>query len=150
MTSKGMNWDPNSDRMPELNQLSDVWWLLWNKICEDEGVSPRNLRHVIRHSIVNDVTQKVLARVLRKHWPNEDAPSAGRAPGWPGKVITKDMEGFAALLGTNNVWGVPFLLIQHNGDLGKKQIKSITAWDEYPQDAFYQFNLAIELEDVDD
>ena len=136
-------------RKPELSQLSDVWWLLWAEICARGGNDVKNLKHVVQKSVVNDMTQTVLARVLQMHWPEDQEIAEGRAPNWPGKLITSDMAGFDALLGTANIWTVPYMLLQRHAVLGKKEIKSIRAYNAAPRAVFYEVNLIMEIGDVD-
>lgn len=60
------------------------------------------------------------------------------------------MEGFEAILGTNNIWGVPYMLIQRSGAeaLGRKRVKGLVIWNEHPDRPFYQPNVIIELENT--
>lgn len=102
-TSKDSAWNAAVDKPPGLCQWSDVLWLGWVHYTTPEQLS--KLRHIAQRNVVSTSTQQVLARVLRKHWPDHETCKTGKAPAWPGKVITPDMEGFAALLGTNSLWG---------------------------------------------
>lgn len=145
-TSKKREWDPVTDHAPRLQQLSDVWFLTWQRITDQTQC--KGLRYVVQHNVVNEVTNSVLASVLQNNWPEEIKD--GRAPGGAGKTIKRGDDGFAALLGTNNLWGVPWMLIQRQNELGKKRVKQITAWTEHPDVSFYQPNMIVELEDVPD
>ncbi|KXS98839.1 hypothetical protein AC578_10860 [Pseudocercospora eumusae] len=134
------NWNEATDRAPRLQHLSDVWWLMWQKLTT-EGAQRKGLRYVVQHSVVNPTTVAVLTSVMQKHAKLTN----GKAPPGNGLVITRDMDGFAALLGTPSVSGVPFMLIQRHGELGKRSIKQITVWDEDPNRP-YQPHVLIELE----
>ncbi|KXT17511.1 hypothetical protein AC579_3205 [Pseudocercospora musae] len=134
------NWNQATDRTPRLQYLSDIWWLIWQKLTT-EGAQRKGLRYVVQHSVVNPDTVAVLTSVMQKH----TKLSNGKAPPGNGVVIKRDMDGFAALLGTPSVSGVPFMLIQRQGELGKRRIKQITGWSEDPNGP-YQPHLLIELE----
>lgn len=127
-----------------------MWWLIWKKYTTPTQRS--RLRYIAKHNIVNEPTQQVLARALRQHWPEEDYPSLGRAPEWPGKVFTPDMDGFAPLLGIDSIWGVPWFLIQHHGDgeLGRLEVKKITVWTEVVSERLHQTNAIVEVGAVED
>lgn len=134
---------------PELSRLSDIWWLLWTKICSLSETDPRDLRYIIQKSVINESTQTVLARVLQHWWPAEPEISQGRAPRWPGKLITRDMAGFDALLGTENIWGVPYLLVQRCAVLGRREIKCIRVYNPDPRTSYYEVNMIVEIGDVE-
>lgn len=139
--SKGIaGWNPATDRPPRLGHLSDVWWLMWQKLTT-EGAQRKGLRYVVQHGVVNEITQAVLTSVMQKHTKLIN----GKAPPGKGVVIKRDMDGFAALLGTPSVSAVPFMLVQRQGELGKRRIKQITVWDEDPNGP-YQPHMLIELE----
>lgn len=61
------------------------------------------------------------------------------------------MEGFYPILGINNIWGVPYLLVQHHGDdeLGRKEVKKITVFTELVTPLLYQPNAIVELGPVE-
>ncbi|KAF2207055.1 hypothetical protein CERZMDRAFT_102752 [Cercospora zeae-maydis SCOH1-5] len=142
-------WNPQTDLLPVTHQLSDVWWLFWARICAQENASPSRLRYIVSHNTVNYPTQQIFARVLQIHWKGEAEVDRGQARGWPGKLITNDMEGFVALIGTPSIWASAYMLIQRSGVMGKKQIKSIRVWNSYPDKAiFYQPSITIELESI--
>ncbi|KAF7188828.1 hypothetical protein HII31_09751 [Pseudocercospora fuligena] len=145
-TSKGKEWNKATDRGPDLGQLSDVWALTWLKLTGDDSALRKGLRYVVQHNVVNPDSNAILAKVLI----DQKSIATGLAPGGAGVVVKREDEGFAALLGMNNVWGVPFMLIQRSGDLGRKRIKQITTWNEHTEATYYQPNLIIELEDIPD
>lgn len=134
---------------PELSRLSDIWWLLWTKICSLSETDPRDLRYIIQKSVINESTQTVLARVLQLWWPAEPEISQGRAPRWPGKLIMRDMAGFDALLGTENLWGVPYLLVQRCAVLGRREVKGIRVYNPDPRTTYYEVNMIVEIGDVE-
>lgn len=92
-----------------------------------------------------------MARALRQRWPDEELPSIGQAPLWPGKVFTPDMEEFAPLLGIPSIWGIPFFLIQHHGDdeLGRLEVKKITLFVDIIA-SYYQPNAIVEVGAVEE
>lgn len=61
------------------------------------------------------------------------------------------MDGFVALLGTQSLWGIPWMLIQHHGSdqLTQLDVKSITATMQTIT-TYYQPNLILELGPVSD
>ncbi|EME83844.1 uncharacterized protein MYCFIDRAFT_84146 [Pseudocercospora fijiensis CIRAD86] len=139
-TPKRKDWNKATDRGPKLSQLSDVWWLIWDKITANDATLRKGLRYIVQHNVVNPDSHAILAKVLI----DQKQISTGLAPGGTGVIVKREDEGFAALLGMNNVWGVPFLLIQRSGELGRKRIKQITVWSENTP------NLIIELENIPD
>ncbi|KAF2164743.1 hypothetical protein M409DRAFT_25136 [Zasmidium cellare ATCC 36951] len=149
-TSKGRDWDPDTMRQPDLFQMSDFWWLMWKKYTTP--TQRPALRAIAKHNIVNEPTQQVIARALKQQWPDEAEPSLGRAPVWPGKVFTPDMEGLAPLLGINSIWGIPWFLIQHygEGELGRLEVKRITVFVDVVSAVFYQPSAIVEVGPVED
>lgn len=143
------HWNSSTMLKPELSRLSDIWWLLWTKICSLSETDPRDLRYIIQKSVINESTQTVLARVLQHWWPAEPEISQGRAPRWPGKLVTRDMAGFDALLGTENIWGVPYLLVQRCAVLGRREVKGIRVYNPDPRTAYYEVNMIVEIGDVE-
>jgi hypothetical protein len=116
-------WDHELFKPPELARWSDVVYLSWKEETNEEQRA--NLNKVVQHDIVNMETRNILAYVLRMNFKTDNP--LGRAPRWPEKrVIYSWMEGFNALLYTPNLRGVVWLLVQHQGQLGKKTIQSIT------------------------
>lgn len=58
---------------------------------------------------------------------------------------------FQAVLGTPNLYGVAYLLLQHAGQMGRKTIKSITVWDKSGlanQDMGWSLCIMVELTDL--
>ncbi|CAK1364382.1 unnamed protein product [Cercospora beticola] len=142
-------WDYNANRLPDLRQLSDIWWLLWEKVCSQQRVRPSELRYIVSKDTVNQETNEIFARILQMYWPNDEGIARGIAPKWPGKRITKEMDGFPTLVGTPSVWGAAYMLIQRAGTMGRKEIKSITVWNENENvQHFYQPSIMIEVGDV--
>lgn len=87
---------------------------------------------------MNEETQSLISRVIEKRGDNvlwHLVPNPFKlyeAPTWPGMVLREGDEGFAALVGSPNVAGLCWLLIQHQGEeqLGKKTVKSVRVWKD--------------------
>ena len=116
-------WDHELFKPPELARWSDVVYLSWKE--QKHEAQRTNLNKIVQHEIVNMETKNMLAYVPRMNFKTDEP--VRRAPTWPEKrVIYSWMEGFNALLYTPNVRGIVWLLAQHQEQLGKKTIWSIT------------------------
>ena len=77
--------------------------------------------------------------------------AGGMPPPWPGNVFTapteigQDGSAWEAMVGSPNVLGVAWILIQHPHEMGDKVIHSITVWDASSGDGESQACLYIEL-----
>nr|OQO22905.1 hypothetical protein B0A51_08457 [Rachicladosporium sp. CCFEE 5018] len=89
-----------------------------------------NLKFVIRQSVVNENTLSVIASAMKSTGHSDHVP-----PAYPGTTFTRSttdatmQTAFEALVGTPNVSGIVWLLVQHWEAMGKKTIKSITVMD---------------------
>lgn len=126
-TSRGEDWSTANDKVPDLSRLSDVIWISWKSLTTDAERS--SITWVLRRAVADQITKDMLAHVLKLNFPNDNP--AGQAPnGWNNKrVITPDMQGFAALLDTPAVRAVAWMLIQHLPTAGLN-IVSVTAYTE--------------------
>ncbi|KAK3719478.1 hypothetical protein LTR37_004336 [Vermiconidia calcicola] len=71
-----------------------------------------------------------------------------QAPTWPGFVVKEGEEGFTAMVGSPNVSGVAWLIIQHQSDMGHKTIKSIQIFDEDRKGLGYAPTMILEIGDA--
>lgn len=125
--------------MITLRQLSDIWWLSLKHLQKDLEV-PVKLQHVVQRKVSLAESRNLIYYALMQRYPEIN----GRAPAYPGKVFEKGDKGFEALVGSDNVLSVPWLLVQRRETVGHLEIKRIRVWCEDP-DGFYQPNLAIEI-----
>ncbi|KAK4545908.1 hypothetical protein LTR36_002472, partial [Oleoguttula mirabilis] len=125
----GQPWTAD-DNLPQLQRWSDVVSLCWQKLTQD--TQRADLRWVMRRYITNKETLNMLAFVLRKKYPKMQP--VGQAPDWDHRIkFTPGMEEFNALMGTPNIRGVAWMLIQHQSTFGRKTIVSITVYDPDPR-----------------
>ncbi|KAK5119700.1 hypothetical protein LTR85_007276 [Meristemomyces frigidus] len=136
----GQPWT-SDDKLPELQRWSDVTSLCWQKLTQD--TERANLRWILHRYVSNKETVNMLAFVLRKKYPKMQP--LGRAPDWDRRIkFTPGMDEFNALVGTPNVRGVAWLLIQHQSTFGRKTIVSITVYDPDPASQ-YMPDMMIEI-----
>ena len=89
-----------------------------------------DLKAVIRYNIVGDDQKTLIRDALIS-----DGVQDGIPPPWPGHTFAapehpdEDGSAWEAMVGSPNVLGVAWMLIQHAHDLGDKVIHSITVWD---------------------
>lgn len=125
--------------MIELKQLSDIWWLALKHLQKTPN-TPVKLQHVVQRKVSLPEGRSLIYYALMQRYPETN----GRAPMYPGKVFEKGDEGFEALVGSDNVLSVPWLLVQRRETVGNLEIKSIRVWCE-DSDGFYQPSLGIEI-----
>lgn len=110
----GHTWDPSTMAPPQLAQLSDFWWLLWQAACQNDAARISGIRNIVRRNVENQATLDLLGHVLKLNRMSED----GTAPEWPKKVVVDSKtDGFAALLSTPNVYAACWFVIQHGTEL---------------------------------
>ncbi|KAK4508512.1 hypothetical protein PRZ48_002251 [Zasmidium cellare] len=105
--------------LPALKQWSTV-----NALTYASLPSPQPLRYVLRRNIRNPATVEIVSTVLKKgKWDDE-----GRAPVWPGRVVREGERGFEALVGSPNVGGVVWLLMEGGQAVGAREVRSVRVW----------------------
>ncbi|KAF1918759.1 hypothetical protein BDU57DRAFT_535821 [Ampelomyces quisqualis] len=109
----------NITLLPRLRYWSDVAYLQWLKVCG--GTIPKPIRYVIRSTITNNATRKVLWKILERKGLDGYTQ-------WPGLLIEVDSEEGKAILGTPNGASTAYMLIQHKRELGNMQINKVTVF----------------------
>lgn len=105
------------EQLPLLTQFSDVAWITWKHFALDMKTDIKNLKYFLSSRITNKDTQQVLKRALQaKNWELAD---------WPGHTFERNWAETKAILGTPNVQGFAYFLIQHKKDLGNMFIDKI-------------------------
>ena len=91
-------------------------FLTWKSITTPD--QRKALRWVFRRNVINPTTVKMISEVIDKKKISDakKGTSGGskimQAPTWPGFVVKEGEEGFTALVGSPNVSGVAWLIIQ--------------------------------------
>ena len=131
---QGHGWDAETESLPDLRHWSDVTWLVWKQLVEEEGGRRDSLRYFIRRHVPEEDVSTVMRQVLGRHSTHKRET----APGWEDRIIiTPDMYGFYALLATPELKDICYLLLQHQDKgLGKKKIANIIAWNENDQEGY--------------
>ncbi|KAK5706052.1 hypothetical protein LTR97_001038 [Elasticomyces elasticus] len=137
---------------PPLKQLSDILFFQYKKACSEKGmkdlgsetpltfgsVSTSDLRWIFQRKIADPTTMQVIDAVTA--FPNEDLIA------WPGRdysfdPFTPDLRpgesSYAhALLGTPQGASVAFLLLQYEGQIGRRVPTKVRVWagSKYPND----------------
>ncbi|KAF1848988.1 uncharacterized protein K460DRAFT_375732 [Cucurbitaria berberidis CBS 394.84] len=107
----------SDDEIPKLNQFSDVAWIGWDTVCRREGTDVKKLRYFLSVGINNEDTKAVILRALSaKGW---------QLSGWPGHTFEKHWMETRAILGTPNLQGFAYFLIQHKYRLGNMFIDKL-------------------------
>ena len=108
--------DPWPSNIPR--QWSDVIFLGWKSVCKaaNPQADVSSLRYILRQTVSNQITLGVI---------DSYAPNVGA---WPGKSFDINSRGGQALLGTPNGYGIAFMLLQHQAELGNKKVQKVTAW----------------------
>lgn len=99
---------------------SDVVFAGWKEQCEKVGLPPSGLDYISRSHIINSITRGIIKHAYSKSQPgtpiNEEII-------WLPSGNTK--EGFLALLGSPNGYGIAKFLLEHETALGRKTIASV-------------------------
>ncbi|KAI4712467.1 hypothetical protein J4E89_002734 [Alternaria sp. Ai002NY15] len=114
---KGKDPPITGDGLPRLNQFSDVAWLEWQHLMNQNNGDVRNMRYFVSVLVVNRETQAVVARALRTRGKNLDD--------FPGQTFERGTDEMNAIMGTPNMQGFAYMLVQHKAQLGNMYIKKI-------------------------
>lgn len=144
---------------PPLSRSSDMTFLAWKRACEKHKTDPQSLKHVFISIVMTPKTQQVVASILQKMGkPIDDRADVwgNQTPRWEQKLTFQpDSDEGKALLGTIQLKGVVWTLLQHRAHIGWKTIKSISVFrgewsgsDRDSQTRVYGPSFYIELEDV--
>lgn len=124
------NWPPNAP-LPLLRQWSDIAFLTWK--AHTSASNRQTLHYILAINAINQDTVDVVSEALRK-----DGLKSGVPPPWPGRSFaqlrsgsgsSKPTEVYAAILGTPNVLGSGWLVVQHRMELGGRRLGALTVWD---------------------
>lgn len=124
------NWPPNAP-LPLLRHWSDIAFLTWK--AHANASNRQTLRYILAINAINQDTVDVVSEALRK-----DGLKSGVPPPWPGRSFaqlrsgsgsSKPTEVYAAVLGTPNVLGSGWLVVQHHVELGGRRLGALTVWD---------------------
>lgn len=144
---------------PPLSHSSDITFLERQRACTKYKTDPKTLKHMFISVVKTPDTQQVVATIL--HSTGKPLTSwadlwGTQLPLWDQKTtFQQNSNEGRALLGTIQLKGIMWMLVQHREHLGKKAIRSISVfrddltgsnkwWDpENRGPSFY-----IELEDV--
>ncbi|KAH7093465.1 hypothetical protein FB567DRAFT_609962 [Paraphoma chrysanthemicola] len=106
--------------LPQLNQFSDVAWVTWKSMIVppwSPGVQVNSLKYFMAVRITNVETRQILKRALDAyHWELSE---------WPGHSFERIWPETKAILGSPNVQGFAYFLIQHKAELGNMFIDKI-------------------------
>ncbi|KAL8763887.1 MAG: hypothetical protein Q9194_007230 [Teloschistes cf. exilis] len=106
--------------LPPLNRLSDASFTLWRDLTGDNIQNARKLRYLGRSQISNPDTRYIMRAVFIGARRLKLVP-------WPGVKYTMRDEAGLALLGTPNGLAAAWLLIDHHGILGKRDL-TVRVW----------------------
>ncbi|KAI4645143.1 hypothetical protein J4E93_005943 [Alternaria ventricosa] len=106
------------DGLPKLNQFSDVAWLEWQHMMSQNNGDIKNIHYFVSILVVNPETRAVVARALRTRNKRflED---------FPGETFERGTDEMNAIMGTPNIQGFAYMLVQHKAQLGNMYIKKI-------------------------
>ncbi|KAF2258922.1 hypothetical protein CC78DRAFT_88846 [Lojkania enalia] len=96
--------------LPALQQSSDVAWLFYKYVADQQENDVRNLKNFLVVSISNTNTLRIIRRVL-------DQRGTTLGP-WPGLEIAINSDEGHALLGSPNGNALGYMLVQHKAELG--------------------------------
>ncbi|KAI4188779.1 MAG: hypothetical protein L6R41_001925 [Letrouitia leprolyta] len=120
------HWNYNHADHQRRLQWSEITYQTWKFVQKKNGGSISNLRAVIRHQAANPGTLTTL-RVLFKNRLLH--PNAGDET-WYDWTEENQHYFFFALLGTDNVKGVLWLLNDHTVEIGRKEVTKV--WVRWP------------------
>jgi hypothetical protein len=130
------------DPLPELGQLSDVWFLVYSELMRLQNKPLDKLKGILRHQILNPDTVSLLRRATGM----DEYDNHHSFPRWPGKDFATDSDEVAALLASPNGRGIAWFLLNHR-QLGRKTVDRVRAWYE-PEE--YAWMMLFVFKDVTD
>jgi hypothetical protein len=115
---------------PPLSHSSDIAFLEWKRACDKSQTDLKSLKHIFISSIVTPSTQDIVATILKdmgKPITTKDDVWGKQLPGWAQKLtIQSDSDEGKAILGTVQLKGIMWMLVQHREHLGRKAVRSIS------------------------
>jgi hypothetical protein len=145
---------------PPLSHSFDMSFLEWKRACDKSRTDLKSLEHIFIHVVVTASTQNVVASILHsmgKPITDRSDVWGNQLPRWEQKLTYQpDSDEGKALLGTVQLKGIMWMLVQHREHLGQKAIKSISLFrGVYPETGpdtsgpkVHGPDFYIELEDV--
>lgn len=145
---------------PPLSRSSDMGFLEWKRACDKSRTDLKSLKHIFMHVVVMPSTQNVVASILHSMGkPTTDRHDVwgNQLPRWEQKLTYQpESDEGKALLGTVQLKGIMWMLVQHREHLGQKAIKSISLFrgvypetgPDTPGPKVHGPDFWIELEDV--
>ncbi|KAL8828292.1 MAG: hypothetical protein Q9191_002666 [Dirinaria sp. TL-2023a] len=130
---------PNSPRsdlaryIPQPHKWSDITWVLWTYECMMQHEDPTRLKYIFKHQIVTENTKYIMEQAVGvgvEEFEDE----------WPGVRYMRGSTQYEALMGTPHAVSMAYLLINHQNDLGGREIESITMFT-----SFFSYNLLFTL-----
>lgn len=116
--------DDKGVHSPPLSHKSDIAFLEWKRACTKYGVNTRGLKHVFLSVILTEETQKAVKDVLERK--GKAIEGFDELPDWrEAECLTLDTVYGKAMLGTIQLQGIAWMLLQHREHLGRKTIKQI-------------------------
>lgn len=134
---------------PPMSHLSDFAFMEWERACSFHDVELETLKHMFLSVIETHSTQDVVHRVLADKTAKPIESWSDLAQ-WEGReCFTHASAGWHALLGTIQVKGIMWMLLQHRAQLGRKKIKTICVFrDTNEKQTDRGPSMYLELEDV--
>ncbi|RAH85216.1 hypothetical protein BO86DRAFT_407052 [Aspergillus japonicus CBS 114.51] len=116
-----------------LKQWSDVTFLMWTRLAEQAGVRVDSIRYIFHAGVSNPVSKRVIRRAL--------ARAGTPLEGWDGVVTFPVEDGSSssgsstsaeglAILGTPNGSATGWFLAQHQEQLGRRKVVSVSVFGE--------------------
>lgn len=125
-----------SSRLPELRHWSDVAYLQWLSIAGNGS----ELRWILRNNVINDHTKSAVEQI--------ESIFGMVSENWPGTTHEAGSEAFNVLLATPNGCGIPYLLAQHQKQLGHKTVGRITVF-HVPHKGRAKLKILFSIKNVD-
>ncbi|TDZ74293.1 hypothetical protein CTRI78_v001002 [Colletotrichum trifolii] len=114
--------------VPEMDTLSDFALYAWRDACFVKGVDPKELKVVFRTGVSYGPAFKTVMEALEKAGHTQ-------VPRWEERIVLPMTEDPGrAVLGTLHGAGVAWMLIQHKDIFGKKKIKEVAVFGQFPFD----------------
>lgn len=127
--------DGGGSREPEINRLSDIYFLHWKSIS---GNNIANVKYFFRVNLANERTRNRIQEAI-----------GGPPPEWPGISFDMTTDQGKVILGTANGVGVAYFLFTHKPELGVRAPTKVTVFKTI-EGASEAFHLLFYIEPVRD
>ena len=115
---------------PPLSHSSDIAFLEWKRACEVSQTDLKSLRHIFIDTVVTMATQLVVISIMGVEGNSMTSRLDAwtyTLPPWEQKLTFQaDSDERKALLGTVQLRGIMWMLVQHREHLGHKAVRSIS------------------------